>query len=458
MSLPVSPARIVEESASPLLATPPSWPRRPLGEVAQVINGYAFKSEQFSRSSGMPLIRIRDIFSVHTEVAYDGKYEDRYIVRPGDLLVGMDGDFRCSRWRGTEALLNQRVCKVVPDTKQLSVEFLAHILPAYLQAIQDATSSTTVTHLSSRDLGELPIPVPSLSEQEAVARLYGNAAERQAAATAHLDAAQRAIAQFRHAVLSSAYSGRLTLDKSEIAATPSVWTHQSLVECADLIRGVSYKREEARTTPAQGFVPILRANNIGSRGLNFKELVYVPAERVAAQQRLRSKDVLLAMSSGSRDMVGKAALVRDDWSGGFGAFCAVLRAKTGLLPEFLAMFLLTSDYRRQIDQLATGIGINNLSRTTVSQVIVPIPPLPEQQRIVAKLTRLLETADIVEGRIADASRHVGRLSQGVLAKTFRGELSASHPPRIGSANGDSATTRGRTRKPRLDTREQARSA
>ena len=426
MSLPVSPARLVEESASPLLAVPAGWPRRPLGDVAQVINGYAFKSDRFSRSGGMPLIRIRDMFSEHTEVAFIGEYDDRYIVRRGDLLVGMDGDFRCARWQGSEALLNQRVCKVVPDAKQLSVDFLAHVLPGYLQAIQDVTSSTTVTHLSSRDLAQLPIPVPPLPEQEAVARLCGHAADKQASATAHLTAAQHALGRFRRAVLTSAYSGHLTIEENESDATSSPWTHQSLVACAELIRGVSYKREEARATPARGFVPILRANNIGSSGLTFDDLVHVPAERVAAQQRVRSKDIVLAMSSGSRDMVGKAALVRDDWSGGFGAFCAVLRANTGqLLPEFLAMFLLTGDYRRQIDQLATGIGINNLSRTTLSQVIVPIPPLAAQHQIVAKLTRLLGTADVVESRVSEASRHVGRLSQGVLAKTFRGELSGS---------------------------------
>ena len=81
MSLTLSPARIVEESKSPLLASPESWPRQPLGEVANILNGFAFKSAQFSTEKGKPIIRIRDIFSDSTVVNYFGDYEDRYVVR-----------------------------------------------------------------------------------------------------------------------------------------------------------------------------------------------------------------------------------------------------------------------------------------------------------------------------------------------------------------------------------------
>ncbi len=105
MSLTISPAQIVEASRSPLLAAPDSWPRRPLGEVATIVNGFAFKSKQFVPDGGRPLIRIRDIFNVATSVGYAGEYDDKYIVQPGQLIVGMDGDFNSALWQGPEALL-----------------------------------------------------------------------------------------------------------------------------------------------------------------------------------------------------------------------------------------------------------------------------------------------------------------------------------------------------------------
>src|SRR5438105_294811 len=120
-----------------------------------------------------------------------------------------------------------------------------------------------------------------------------------------------------------------------------------LLDCADLIRGVSYERDEARAEPADGLVPVLRANNIRDGHLVFDDLVYVPAARVSDVQKLRKGDIVLAMSSGSPDVVGKAALAADDWDGGFGAFCGVLRTKDGNRPDLLAHFLRSPLYRRE---------------------------------------------------------------------------------------------------------------
>ena len=77
MSLPISPAEIVANSESPLLAAPESWPRLPLGEVSEIVNGFAFKSERFVRHGGKPLIRIRDIHNDSTAVGYVGEYDEK---------------------------------------------------------------------------------------------------------------------------------------------------------------------------------------------------------------------------------------------------------------------------------------------------------------------------------------------------------------------------------------------
>ncbi|MBT2536285.1 restriction endonuclease subunit S [Arthrobacter sp. ISL-69] len=143
-----------------------SWRRVPLGQVAEVINGASFDSKLFTPvPAGMPLIRIRDVGRDFTKTYYTGDYGQRHIVHPGDLLVGMDGDFRISSWNGPLALLNQRVCRLSPDARVVHPRWLLHILQGYLDAIWAETSSTTVKHLSSRSIAELPIPVPPLVEQ-----------------------------------------------------------------------------------------------------------------------------------------------------------------------------------------------------------------------------------------------------------------------------------------------------
>jgi len=103
---------IVERNEHGPLAKHASWCRVPLSFVATVLNGCPFASENFTRSDGMPLLRIRDVRQRETEAFYKGEYDPTYLVEPNELVVGMDGDFHCALWKGPVALLNQRVCKI----------------------------------------------------------------------------------------------------------------------------------------------------------------------------------------------------------------------------------------------------------------------------------------------------------------------------------------------------------
>jgi len=147
---------------------PRSWDIARLRDCATVVNGYPFDSELFSAEAGMPLVRIRDISSVTTEVRYAGEIVTEALIRCGDILVGMDGDFNVARWKGGDALLNQRVCCVRPRPN-VDSRFLYYALPAPLALINEFTYSTTVKHLSSFDVLKIRIPFPPLAQQSAIA-------------------------------------------------------------------------------------------------------------------------------------------------------------------------------------------------------------------------------------------------------------------------------------------------
>jgi len=109
MALTIPVAEIVENSKNPLLGKHESWGRVLLGEIAKIQNGFPFKSSQFTKDEGIPLIRIRDVGADSTDTNYVGEYDPAYLVEAGDFLIGMDGDFNSARWRGPKGLLNQRV-------------------------------------------------------------------------------------------------------------------------------------------------------------------------------------------------------------------------------------------------------------------------------------------------------------------------------------------------------------
>jgi type I restriction enzyme, S subunit len=174
-----------------------NWPIVPLGEVVSFLSGYAFKSNYFNTESrGLPIIRIRDVVRGSSQTFFDGDYDPRYIVQNGDFLIGMDGEFNLSQWRGGTALLNQRVCKVDKVSEQVSRDYIAKFLPLALKKIEDETPFVTVKHLSTKTINQIPIPLPPLEEQRRIAAILDQAEELRAkrrAAIALLDQLPQAI-------------------------------------------------------------------------------------------------------------------------------------------------------------------------------------------------------------------------------------------------------------------------
>jgi type I restriction enzyme S subunit len=95
---------------------PEGWENKNLFDISEVIYGYPFQSNRFAeRNNGpTPIIRIRDLQNGITQTYTDEKAGDRYVVRNGDILVGMDGDFHMCRWASGKAYLNQRVALFRP--------------------------------------------------------------------------------------------------------------------------------------------------------------------------------------------------------------------------------------------------------------------------------------------------------------------------------------------------------
>ncbi len=147
-----------------------------VGNAVEVINGYAFKSEQFNtKKEGLPVARIRDVVRGFSETYFSGEYPKEYLIHNDDLLVGMDGEFNIAYWRGGMALLNQRVCKLVVKNGIANRSFIKFRLSLLLKEIEANTPFVTVKHLSSEDLKQRVIELPSLSEQKRIAAILDKA-------------------------------------------------------------------------------------------------------------------------------------------------------------------------------------------------------------------------------------------------------------------------------------------
>ena len=196
---------------------------------------------------------------------------------------------------------------------------------------------------------------------------------------------------------------------------PSGWTWAPFGSLHYLVRGVTYSKSDVADHPMPGYVAILRANNISSN-LTHDEPVFVKSERVAADQFLRSGDFMIALSSGSKNLVGKAALVPKDLDEAFGGFCGVIRLYAPKVHSFVGVYLQSALYREGISAGSRGIGINNLKQKILSNLAFPLPPLAEQHRIVAKVDELMALCDRLEAARTERETTRNRLAAASLAR------------------------------------------
>lgn len=183
---------------------------------------------------------------------------------------------------------------------------------------------------------------------------------------------------------------------------------------SEQIRGVSYSKTDASDIRLEGYLPILRAGNITESGLTFDDLVFVPSGKISNTQKIKKNDILIAASSGSLSVVGKAARALDDFNGGFGAFCKVLRPNAKVDPAYFANYFFTSEYRRKISSVAAGANINNLRNSDIDDLEIPLPPLAEQKRIAA----ILDKADAIRRKRQQAIELADEFLRSVFLDMF----------------------------------------
>ena len=139
-------------------------------DICNIQYGYAFDSKKFTdNSNNIALIRIRDVKAGKSYTYYSGDYDNTYIVNTGDILIGMDGEFNIAKWKSKPALLNQRVCKLIPSEK-INSDYLLYYLSVELKKIETKTAFVTVKHLSAKELNSLKLEVPNLQMQEKIAQ------------------------------------------------------------------------------------------------------------------------------------------------------------------------------------------------------------------------------------------------------------------------------------------------
>lgn len=418
MSFGADIVELVRESLNPLHAAAQWWTRAPLANVAQVLNGYPFDSKHFNDSSGHRLIRIRDVTSGDTSTFYSGAVPKGYWVSRGDIVVGMDGDFNLRVWDSDPSLLNQRVCKLIPDTRVLDPTFLAYVLPGYLRLINENTPSVTVRHLSSRTLQQVPIPLPPLPEQRRIVARIEALFARTRRARADLERIAPLAKRYREAATENAYD----------ADIEAGWAIKSAGELAEIKSGITLGKKHGADVELIER-PYLRVANVqrGHIKLDQVKTIHVrPAE--AERLALRRGDVLMN-EGGDLDKLGRGWVWEEEIAGCIHqnhVFRLRLR-DNAVTPYFLSRYANQFGARYFLDEGKQTTNLASISMAKVAALPVPVPPPDVAAAIDALLGKVELASQAAEREASRALALLDRLEQSILTRAFRGELVPQDP-------------------------------
>lgn len=419
MSFSASVDDLVRLSSSPLVRAAASWERVALGSVADILNGYPWKSAFFNEKSGPAVIRIRDVTSGKTDTRYSGDVVDGYWIEDGDLLVGMDGDFNTRVWKGGRALLNQRVCRVSANSQFYSSSFLSRVLPGYLQLIHDETHSITVKHLSSRTLAEIPLPLPPLPEQQRIVAKIDSLTGKSRRARDHLDHIPRLVEKYKQAVLTEAFSGNFSPDLDVSFFEP--------LPLETVTASTFYGPRIGQEAYVKAGIPTLRTTDIADWGR--VEPQGPPQVKVSqadfSKWGLQHGDLMVTRTG----TIGKCA-VYDDAMGPALPSAYLIRVRLKLNevdPRFAVLFLLSPSGQRQLLDGRTAVAQPNINAHAITSVQLPLPPIAYQRKIAERVESMFLAIDRLASEATSARKLIDRLDQAVLAKAFRGELVPQDP-------------------------------
>ena len=378
------------------------WQTKPLGELCDILDHKRKPITKRDRESGIyPYYGATGILD----------YVSGYLFDEPLVLVGEDG----AKWASGD-------CTAFAVEGKFWVNNHAHVLKPRRNDILDKwliyhlnhcdlskfVSGLTVPKLNQGSLREIPIPLPSLAEQQRIAdildKAFGGLATAKANAEKNL---QNTRALFECELQSS------LLDKR--------WKWKSL---GDLCHRVEYG--SAAKSKKEGKIPVLRMGNIQNGRFDWNSLVYSDDEDEIKKYTLRNNDVLFNRTN-SPALVGKTAIYKSEMPAIFAGYLIRIHRKESLLDGDYLNYFLNSEIAINHGKTVTISSVNqaNINGAKLKGYPIPAPPLSDQRAIAKKLDLIATEVQHLETIYRQKLDVLEALKKSLLKDAFSGQLTAA---------------------------------
>lgn len=346
--------------------------KKDLISVADVQYGYPFESSLFTEDETfIPLIRIRDVKPGLPSTYYSGEYSSEYIIRKGDILVGMDGEFNLAKWKSRDGLLNQRVLKLSGKNNICNSGYLYHYMGPVFKKIELQTAGGSVKHLSAKVINKIQIPIPPLSEQNRIVGILDTFTENIENLKKQISEKKKQYEHYRDQLL-------------DLEGKPGV-EMKSLIAICDIKGRIGFRgyTRDDQVLKDEGVISLSPGNIVNGK-LNYDSCTYITWAKYDESPEIKvfNGDVIFCKTGST---VGKVAMVTTlPCEATINPQLVVLK-NIRINSKFLNYFLSTFDIQSKVKALA-GVGsVPNISQAKLGDITIHIPPVQKQEHIVSIL-------------------------------------------------------------------------
>lgn len=447
---------------------PEGWKWVRLGDVANYINGRAFKPEEWE-NEGKPIIRIQNLTNSSDTVNRSTKiFEDKYLIRNNDLLYAWSASLGAYLWNGEEGWLNQHIFKVVPNNG-IDKKYLYFGLVKVTDNLYAKTHGSGMVHITLKPFLNTLIPIPStFSEQQ---RIVNHIESMFAKLDEAKEKAQNVVDSFetrKAAILHQAFTGNLTakwrkengvksdeiktmlsklflirdkmIEKKEIQRPKikenfdtnfvnnffSEWKVVKLGSIAFVTKLAGFEYTKYIKLEETGDIPAIRAQNVRKGYLDESNLLYISKETSEFLQRsaLTKKSVLVTFIGAG---IGDVCVFDKDRRYHLAPNVAKVEPFNSDKDEYIDVnyilyYLLSHFGQHEIFKDMKATAQPSLSMETIRDITIPIPTIGEQKEIVRILNIVLEKERIAKSAAEQVLEQIDLLKKSILARAFRGEL------------------------------------
>jgi type I restriction enzyme S subunit len=387
---------------------PAGWKWARFGDVAEYINGKAFKPEEWD-TCGTPIIRIQNL---NTPTAahnyYSGDVEDKYQVCDGDLLISWSASLDAFIWDRGPAILNQHIFKVVERADVIRRDYLYYAAREAMTEIRSQVHGATMQHITKPEFENIRIPLPSLPEQKRIAAILTEqlaAVDRaRAAAEAQLQAAKQLPAAFLSAVFDSTEA--------------QDWPKTTIQHISSLV----IDGPHITPTYEQAGIPFLTIRNIVNRHIDLSQVSYISHEdyRVFSRRGKIERGDILYTKDGT---LGIPCVVDQDSDYGFFVSVALIKLRQeSAYSRFVAYALESPDVLKQVELLGAGAGLKHMVLKSIRALQIPLPSLSIQKQVSAHLGDCFSEATRTQRAIQEQLDAINQMPATLLRQAFSGDI------------------------------------